>query len=142
MPLSVRSAGHRAKGVDLLRAPSVGLMSEITVLHNPRCSTSRAAVEAVDASGLDAEVRNYLKEPLSRDEWLEVLAKLDVEPTELVRRDTNFERSGLGEDDVATADQVATVLAERPELAQRPVLIRGGRAIIGRPKSAVPGFLA
>lgn len=53
-----------------------------------------------------------------------------------------FERSGLSDADVATADQVATVLAEQPALAQRPVLIRGGRAIIGRPKSAVPDFLA
>lgn len=117
-------------------------MSEITVLHNPRCSTSRAAVEAVEGSGLDAEVRNYLKEPLTKQEWLDVLGKLDAAPTELVRRDPNFERSGLSDADVATADQVATVLAEQPALAQRPVLIRGDRAIIGRPKSAVPDFLA
>ena len=66
----------------------------------------------------------------------------DGEPGDLVRRDPNFERSGLKDDEVATAEQVATVLAERPELAQRPVLIRGGRAIIGRPKSRVPAFLA
>ncbi|AQP48222.1 arsenate reductase [Tessaracoccus aquimaris] len=117
-------------------------MSEIIVLHNPRCSTSRAAVEAVEAGGLEAFVRNYLTSPLSRDEWLDVIAKLDGEPGDLVRRDPNFERSGLKDDEVATAEQVATVLAERPELAQRPVLIRGGRAIIGRPKSRVPAFLA
>ncbi len=125
-------------------APSttLGAMSEVTVLHNPRCSTSRAAVEAVQQSGLDAEVRNYLKDPLSRAEWLVVLARLDGQPTDLVRRDPNFERLGLSADDVASVEQVATVLAERPELAQRPVLIRGERAIIGRPKSAVAPFLA
>lgn len=117
-------------------------MTGIVVLHNPRCSTSRAAVEAVGASGLEAEVRNYLKDPLSRDEWLAVLAKLEATPSELVRRDPNFERSGLTDEDVATAEQVAAVLAEQPVLAQRPVLIRGERAIIGRPKSAVPDFLA
>lgn len=117
-------------------------MSEITVLHNPRCSTSRAAVETVTAAGIPATIRNYLKEPLTRDEWLDVLAKLDAEPTELVRRDPNFERSGLADGDVQSAEQVATVLAGRPQLAQRPVLIRGDRAIIGRPKSAVEPFLA
>lgn len=117
-------------------------MTDIVVLHNPRCSTSRAAVEAVEASGLASEIRNYLKEPLSRDEWLAVLAKLDAPATELVRRDPNFQRSGLTDGDVATVEQVATVLADRPLLAQRPVLIRGGRAIIGRPKSVVPGFLS
>lgn len=116
-------------------------MTEITVLHNPRCSTSRAAVAAVEAAGLVAQVRNYLKDPLTRQEWLDVLARLAVEPTELVRRDPAFARSGLGEGDIATAEQVAAVLAERPELAQRPVLIRGDRAIIGRPKSAVEPFL-
>jgi len=116
-------------------------MSEIIVLHNPRCSTSRAAVDAVRASGLRGEIRNYLLEPLSRGEWLEVLAKLDADPTELVRRDPAFERTGLTEADVASAEQVASVLAGQPQLAQRPVLIRGDRAIIGRPKSAVEPFL-
>lgn len=117
-------------------------MTHIIVLHNPRCSTSRAAVETVGGSGLEAEVRNYLSAPLSKQEWLGVLAKLAAEPAELVRRDPNFERSGLSEGDIQTAEQVATVLEARPELAQRPVLIRGDRAIIGRPKSAVEPFLA
>ena len=63
-----------------------------------------------------------------------------------MRRDPNFARAGLTEADVQTADQVVAVLAEHPELLQRPILIRhdpdGDRAIIGRPKQAVPEFLA
>ncbi|MDO5677783.1 MAG: ArsC/Spx/MgsR family protein [Propionibacteriaceae bacterium] len=117
------------------------MSDDLTILHNPRCSTSRAALEAAEASALKLNVHNYLKVPLSEQDWLEVIAKLDGDPTELVRRDPNFARSGLSDDDVRTPEQIAKVLAEHPELAQRPVLIRGDRAIIGRPKDAVGPFL-
>ncbi len=91
-------------------------------------------------------MRNYLREPLDEAAWLELLEILDADPTELVRRDKAFDELGLSDDDVASADQVARVLAAHPALAQRPVLIRSDgprpRAIIGRPKSAVAPFLA
>lgn len=121
-------------------------MTDLTILHNPRCSTSRAALEAAEASGLSLEVRNYLKEPLDEEAWLGVLEVLDADPTELVRRDKAFDELGLSDDDVASAGQVALALAAHPVLAQRPVLIRRdgarARAIIGRPKTAVAPFLA
>lgn len=121
-------------------------LTDLTILHNPRCSTSRAALEAAEASGLSLDVRNYLKDPLDEEAWLAVLEILDADPTELVRRDKAFDELGLSDDDVASADQVARLLASHPALAQRPVLIRSDgarrRAIIGRPKSAVAPFLA
>lgn len=116
--------------------------SDVTILHNPRCATSRFAVQAAEDAGAGARVRNYLDDPLTEEEWSKVLAILEAEPTELVRRDENFTNSGLSDGDVATAEQVARVLAGTPTLAQRPVLIRGGRAIIGRPTSVVAPFLA
>lgn len=121
-------------------------MADLTVLHNPRCSTSRAALAAAEASGLNLEVRNYLKEPLDEAGWLAVIDVLDADPSELVRRDKTFDELGLSDDDVASADQVARVLAAHPTLAQRPVLIRHDgvreRAIIGRPPAAVAPFLS
>ena len=113
-------------------------MSEVTIYHNPRCSTSRKAVEAVP----DATVRLYLKEPLDADALRDLLGKLEDPPTDLVRRDPRFAALGLTDADVATPDQVVAVLAEHPELMQRPVLVRGGRAIIGRPPSRVADFVA
>ncbi len=59
-----------------------------------------------------------------------------------MRRDAKFKSYGLTDADVATAEQVADVLAEHPELLQRPVLVQGRRAIIGRPKDRVDPFLA
>lgn len=118
-------------------------MPSITIWHNPNCSTSRFAVEEADAAGVDADLRKYMlkAERPTRDEIVDLLDKLEDPATDLVRRDAKFKSYGLAEDDVQTAEQVADVLAEHPELLQRPVLVRGSRAIIGRPKDRVAPFL-
>lgn len=117
-------------------------MPHVTVLHNPRCSTSRSALEAVETAGVDAEVVRYLSTPLDEAQLRDLIAKLEDPVTDLVRRDTTFAALGLSEGDVATTDQVVAVLAKHPKLMQRPVLVKGDRAIIGRPKDRVPAFLA
>ena len=116
-------------------------MSDVTVLHNPKCSTSRAAIETVDAAGVQAEVVQYLKEPLDEAALRELIGKLEDEPTDLVRRDSFVKDQGLTDDDVATVDQVVAVLVEHPRLMQRPVIVKGERAIIGRPKDRVAPFV-
>ncbi len=117
-------------------------MSDLTVLHNPKCSTSRSALETLDAAGASADVIQYLKEPLDEAALRELIGKLEDEPTDLVRRDAFFKEQGLTDADVATVDQVVAVLVEHPRLMQRPVLVKGDRAIIGRPKERVAPFVA
>jgi arsenate reductase len=117
----------------------VGLV--VTIWHNPNCSTSKSALATAQELGVDVEIRPYLKRPPSHDELVAVLDQLEDEPSLLVRRDQRFAALGLTDADVATADQVADVLAANPALIQRPVLIAGGRAIIGRPKDRVAPFL-
>lgn len=114
----------------------------ITIWHNPNCSTSKHALARAEALGVEVDVRPYLKRPPSRAELVDVLAKLDSPPSDLVRRDARFAQLGLSDADVATPEQVADVLAETPALIQRPVLIAGDRAVIGRPKDIVDPFLA
>ena len=116
-------------------------MAEVTLLHNPRCSTSRAALEEIEHAGVEAEVVRYLSTPLDEAALRDLLGKLEDPPTDLVRRDATFTALGLTDDDVATVDQVVAVLVATPKLMQRPVLVRGDRAIIGRPKDRVPAFL-
>lgn len=119
-------------------------MDDVTIWHNPNCSTSRHAVTVAEEAGVDVELRKYMLKS-QRPERKEIVALLDAleDPaTDLVRRDAKFRGYGLTDDDVATAEQVADVLAEHPELLQRPVLVRGDRAIIGRPKDRVGPFLA
>ncbi len=117
-------------------------MSDVTILHNTACSTSRHAVDEVSGLDISAEVVQYLKKPLSRDELLSLMDKLEDSPADLVRKDGFFKDQGLNSDDYVTPEQVADLLVEHPRLMQRPVLVRGDRAIIGRPKDRVAAFLA
>ena len=118
------------------------MSDDLTILHNQRCSTSRAAVERIDEAHVEAEVVDYLRHPLDAAALEDLLDKLEDAPTDLVRRDAHFAELGLTDADVATREQVVAVLSEHPRLLQRPVLVRGDRAIIGRPKERVAAFLA
>lgn len=117
-------------------------MADVTVFHNPNCSTSRHALDEAGAVGVEVDVVQYLKAPLDRDAILGLIAKLEDPPADLVRKDGYFKEQGLAEDDYTTAEAVADLLVAHPRLMQRPVLVKGDRAIIGRPKDRVPAFLA
>ncbi|GAB3877775.1 ArsC/Spx/MgsR family protein [Terrabacter terrigena] len=118
------------------------MSDDLTILHNNRCSTSRAAMERIDEARVQAEVVDYLRQPLDAAALGALLDKLEDSPSDLVRRDPHFTELGLTDADVATREQVIAVLAEHPRLMQRPVLVKGDRAIIGRPKDRVAAFLA
>jgi len=112
-------------------------MSDVTIYHNPRCSSSRTALEELENRGLDVEVVEYLKHPLDRAGIEALLDILDAPPADLVRHDNRFAELGLDPDGYTTRAAVVDVLVEHPELMQRPVLVRDGRAVIARPAAAV-----
>lgn len=116
--------------------------SEVTLLHNPRCSTSRAALERLEEAHMSAHVVRYLDHPLDADQLRDLVDMLEDQAGDLVRRDGTFKELGLTDADVVDAEAVIALLAEHPSLMQRPVLVRGNRAIIGRPKERVAEFLA
>jgi arsenate reductase (glutaredoxin) len=116
-------------------------MAQLTILHNPKCSTSRHAMDEIAAAGADAEVVQYLKMPLDRDALIDLIGKLEDPPADLVRKDGFFKELGLDADEYTTPEAVADLLVEHPRLMQRPVLVRGDRAIIGRPKDRVAPFV-
>lgn len=121
---------------------TVTSMADVTIFHNPKCSTSRHAIDELAEAGADAQVVQYLKTPLTRDELLALMDKLEDPAADLVRKDSSFAELGLSADDYTTPEAVAGLLAEHPRLMQRPVLVRGNRAIIGRPKDRVAPFVA
>ena len=119
------------------------VMSDPVIIHNPNCSTSRHAVEVAADLGITVDERRYMLKAnrLSAEELTELAAMLEDPVTDLVRRDAVFKKLGLTDADVETTDQVVAVLAEHGELLQRPIIIKDGRAIIGRPTDRVEPFL-
>lgn len=99
-------------------------------------------MEVADGAGVAVDTVLYLKTPLDEPALRTLLGQLEDPATDLVRRDAKFKELGLTEADVADEDQVVQVLVQHPELMQRPVLVKGDRAMIGRPKDRVPEFLA
>ena len=114
---------------------------QIVIYHNPACSKSRGALEILREHGVDFEVVEYLKNPLDEDAIRRVLELIDDAPTELVRKDQNFKNLGLDATDFTEAGQVARLLAENPKLMQRPVVVKGERAVIARPSEKVAQLL-
>ncbi len=110
-------------------------MAEVTIYHNPRCSNSRTALGLLRerADDVDLEVVEYLNQPLDRAGLEGLLAILEDPPADLVRHDQRFKELGLDPKGFRTAEAVVELLAEHPELMQRPVLVSGGRAVIARP---------
>lgn len=109
-------------------------------LHNPRCSKSRAALELVRDAGVELPVREYLKDPPSVDELRRIVKLLGVRPIEIVRRGES-QYAELRLNDETPDDEVLRAMAEHPILIERPIVVRGGRAVIGRPPDKVKELL-
>lgn len=91
--------------------------------------------------GVEFDVVEYLKTPLTRTELERILDLLPNDPAELVRKDKRFKELDLKEDNYQTRNTVIDLLCQHPELMQRPVLVKGDLAIIGRPSSEVEELL-
>jgi arsenate reductase len=87
--------------------------------------------------GVEFDVIRYLDEPLSREVLEGLLDRLSEPPSALVRKDKRFAELGLDEDQYQTREAVVDVLLAHPELMQRPIIVRGERAVIGRPPEKV-----
>ena len=110
---------------------------KLTLLHNPHCSTSVHALEALEAAGHEVAVRKYLlvAERLDSGELRSLAERLQGDPPDaLIRRDNLYKQLGLNADGMSVDDVVA-VLAEHPKLLQRPILDDGTHAMIGRPRA-------
>jgi arsenate reductase len=113
---------------------------EMLLLHNPRCSKSRAARSLLEERGVVFRERRYLDEPLSRSELGELAQRLGRPPGEWVRRgEAAFREAGLTDD--TDGPRLLDAMAAHPILLERPILVRGERAVVGRPPEAVLALL-
>ncbi|KUJ60642.1 arsenate reductase [Flavobacteriaceae bacterium CRH] len=112
----------------------------IQIYHNPRCGKSRNCLAFIDQSNQEYEIIAYLTETPSFDELKTLLQKLNLQPIELVRTKEkvwieNFKAKTMSDDEVIKA------MVENPILIERPIVVKDGKAIIGRDLDRVASFL-
>ncbi|MGB1880470.1 MAG: arsenate reductase (glutaredoxin) [Gammaproteobacteria bacterium] len=108
----------------------------ITLYHNPRCSKSRAALELLETTDIAVEVFEYLKETLTVSRLSELVTLLGVPAIQLVRQnEPEWERCGANAQ--SPASRILEAICDQPVLLQRPIAVRGQRAVVGRPPERV-----
>jgi arsenate reductase len=113
----------------------------VVVYHNPRCSKSRDALKIVEGRGIRPEVVEYLKTPPSVQELKAILAKLGMRPRDLMRRkEAAYKELGL-DDPALSDDALVAAMVANPLLIERPIVVNGDRAALGRPPEAVLAVL-
>lgn len=114
---------------------------DVTLLHNPRCSKSRAALALAEARGARVLVVDYLDSPPTTAELERIVDLLGVEAAALVR-DGDVLRAELGLDAAGmTRERLLATLHEHPRFLQRPIAMANGRAVIARPPEAILDIL-
>ena len=117
-------------------------MSEnVRVFHNPKCSKCRLTMGILDDKGVDTTVIEYLKAPPNTAELSEILDLLGLEPRDLMRRhEAPYKDNNLGDPDLSR-EQLIQAMIDNPILIERPIVINGDKATIGRPPEKVLDIL-
>ena len=111
------------------------------IYHNPRCGTSRKTLQMLRDRGIEPEIIEYLKQSLSRKRLKELIEMLGIEPRELMRKKEKLYRE-LGLDDPSLSDNaLLDAMAENPILIERPIVVRGQMAALGRPPEKILDIL-
>lgn len=116
-------------------------MEPVIIYHNPRCSKSRECSILLDESGIEHETVKYIDSGITTGEISGLLKKLGLEPIGLVRQNEkiwieNYKGKALDDNAIVQA------MADHPSLIERPIIVRGDKAIIGRPPAKILEFLA
>jgi arsenate reductase len=113
----------------------------VTIYHNPRCSKSRETLALLEENGVAPEVVEYLKTPISLEQLNTLLAQLGFNSAhQLVRsKETLFKELGLSKDSDETTLRQAMI--DNPKLIERPIVVNGQKAALGRPPESVLSIL-
>ncbi len=111
-------------------------MTSVTIYHNPRCSKSRQTLALLEERELDIQIVHYLDTPPDENALKDIISKLGVSGMDIVRTgEDEYKTSGLTKDSDDTA--VITAIVNAPKLMQRPIVVCGNQARIGRPPESV-----
>jgi arsenate reductase len=115
-------------------------MSEFTIYHNPKCSKSRAALALLEGRGVEPRIVEYLKTPPTAAELEALLAKLGIGAEQLVRKGEEIYKTTYA-GRTLTEMQWIEAMVKDPILIERPIVISGARAVLGRPPADVQQLL-
>ncbi len=109
----------------------------VTIYHNPRCSKSRQTLKLLRDKGVEPIIVEYLDTPPSADEMKNILALLGMAPRDLMRKkEAPYAAAGLGEENLSTEALIEAMRAD-PILIERPIVVSGTTAVLGRPPENV-----
>ena len=109
----------------------------IKIFHNPRCSKSRQTLQLLRDKGVEPEIVEYLQAPPDRATLERILDMLGMEPRELMRtKEKEYKEAGL-DDPELTRDQLIDGMLSHPKLIERPIVVKGSKARLGRPPEQV-----
>ena len=112
-----------------------------TIYHNPRCSKSRASLQALEDRGIEPTIIKYLETPPSKEELTDILEKLGMQAEQIVRKgEALYKELGLQNNSLSNEEWI-DVLVANPRLIERPIVVNGDKAAIGRPLENVIGIL-
>ena len=115
-------------------------MKEITIWHNPKCSKSRAAMTILEENDCRTEVVKYLESTPDETQIKKILNMLGISPRELMRvKEDIYKELNLANEE--NDDALIRAMTNNPKLIERPVIIKGNKAIIGRPTEKIAEFL-
>ena len=115
-------------------------MEIMKLYHNPRCSKSRQGLAILKEKKIEFEIVEYLKSPLSKNELSEIIKKLNIQPIELVRKNELVWKEKFKGQKLDN-DQIINALVENPKLIERPILVNGNLAIVGRPPESFESII-
>ena len=113
----------------------------VTIYHNPRCSKSRQTLQLLQDRGIEPEIVEYLKTPPTSDEIEAVLLKLGMEPRALMRTKETAYREADMADEALSRRQLIELMVDNPIVIERPLIVNGARAALGRPPESVLSIL-
>jgi arsenate reductase len=111
-------------------------MSKVTIWHNPRCSKSREALKLLEEKGAEVEVFKYLDETITKEDIKKLLEMIGAKPRDIMRTKESIYKE-LGLKDVEDDEKLIEAMVEHHKLIERPIVIKDGKAIIGRPPQKV-----
>lgn len=112
-----------------------------TIYHNPRCSKSRQTLQLLQDNGITPEVVLYLETPPGKAQLKTLLKQLNVAPRDLLRKgEDDYKNNNLG-DASLTDTQLIDAMVQYPKLIERPIVVKGDKAVLGRPPENVLALL-